>query len=108
MGSRLKIRDGLIVREGFTVETGMILITGSLTVITGSAIELQVTNTGVSIGDNIQDVHTITGSLRVSGSSNFRGNVVVTGSLTVTEGITGSLLGTASYATQALSASWAP
>jgi len=33
---------------------------------------------------------------------------IVTGSLTVTEGITGSLLGTASYATQALSASWAP
>ena len=34
--------------------------------------------------------------------------VEITGSLTVTAGITGSLLGTASYATQALSASWAP
>jgi len=34
--------------------------------------------------------------------------VVITGSLNVTAGITGSLLGTASYATQALSASWAP
>jgi hypothetical protein len=33
---------------------------------------------------------------------------IVTGSLTVTQGITGSLLGTASYATQALSASFAP
>ena len=35
-------------------------------------------------------------------------SVVITGSLNVTAGITGSLLGTASYATQALSASWAP
>ena len=34
--------------------------------------------------------------------------VEITGSLTVTAGITGSLFGTASYATQALSASWAP
>jgi hypothetical protein len=34
------------------------------------------------------------------------GNSEVTGSLNVTAGITGSLLGTASYATQALSTSW--
>jgi len=34
--------------------------------------------------------------------------VEITGSLVVSAGITGSLLGTASYATQALSASWAP
>jgi hypothetical protein len=38
----------------------------------------------------------------------INGNAIITGSLTVTGGITGSLLGTASYATQALSASWAP
>ena len=36
------------------------------------------------------------------------GNSNITGSLNVSAGITGSLLGTASYATQALSASWAP
>jgi hypothetical protein len=65
-------------------------ITGSLTVITGSSIEFQVTNTGVRIGNIISDIHTITGSLNISGS------------------VTGSLFGTASYATQALSASWAP
>jgi hypothetical protein len=46
--------------------------------------------------------------LDVSGSTRFTGNSIITGSLTVSEGITGSLLGTASYATQALSASWAP
>jgi hypothetical protein len=46
--------------------------------------------------------------LDVSGSTRFTGNSIITGSLNVTGGITGSLLGTASYATQALSASWAP
>ena len=37
-----------------------------------------------------------------------QGNSNITGSLTVSAGITGSLLGTASYASQALSASYAP
>jgi hypothetical protein len=36
------------------------------------------------------------------------GSAIITGSLTVTGGITGSLFGTASFATQALSASFAP
>ena len=36
------------------------------------------------------------------------GSTQITGSLNVSTGITGSLSGTASYATQALSASWAP
>jgi hypothetical protein len=66
---------------------GNTIITGSLTVITGSSIELQVLNTGVRIGNVVSDVHTVTGSLSVSGS------------------ITGSLFGTASFA---VSASWAP
>jgi hypothetical protein len=66
-----------------------VTITGSLTVITGSNIEFQVLNTGVNIGNVISDIHNVTGSLRVSGS------------------ITGSLLGTASYATNALSSSYA-
>jgi len=72
--------------------SGSTVITGSLTVITGSNIELQVLNTGVRIGNIITDVHTITGSLGISGS------------VTATN-FTGSLLGTASFAT---SASWAP
>jgi hypothetical protein len=44
------------------------IISGSLTVFTGSAIEFQVTNTGTKIGNLITDVHTITGSVGVSGS----------------------------------------
>jgi hypothetical protein len=47
---------------------GNTIITGSLTVITGSNIEFQVTNTGVKIGNIISDNHTVTGSLRVTGS----------------------------------------
>jgi hypothetical protein len=68
---------------------GNTIITGSLTVITGSNIEFQVLDTGVRIGNIITDIHNVTGSLRLSGS------------------ITGSLFGTASYATNALSASYA-
>jgi hypothetical protein len=83
--------------NGSTRFNGNSIITGSLTVITGSAIEFQVTNTGVRIGNAIADVHTVTGSLSVSGS------------VTATN-FTGSLLGTAataSYVLQAVSASFA-
>jgi hypothetical protein len=63
-----------------------------------------------SINKNFLLGKTIDGTykLDVSGSGNFTNGLTVTGSLTVTGGITGSLLGTASFATQALSASWAP
>jgi hypothetical protein len=73
---------------------GNAIITGSLTVITGSNIEFQVLNTGVRIGNLITDVHTVTGSLGISGS------------VTATN-FTGSLFGTASFATNATSASYA-
>jgi hypothetical protein len=51
----------------------------------------------------------ITGSLTVSGSSTLIniGPAIFSGSLIVTEGITGSLLGTASYAANALTSSYA-
>lgn len=45
-------------------------VTGSFTVITGSAIELQVTNTGVNIGSALTDNHNITGSLNINGTIN--------------------------------------
>jgi hypothetical protein len=67
------------------------IISGTLEVIpAGAAVaELSVTATGVNIGNLAGDIHNVTGSLRVNGS------------------ITGSLLGTASYASQALSSSFA-
>jgi hypothetical protein len=46
-----------------------------------------------------------TSSLATTGSNTFVGNQIITGSLNVTGGITGSLLGTASFATSALSSS---
>lgn len=156
------------------VPTGSLTVSGSLTVFTGSGIELQVTDTGVKIGNAMSDSHTITGSLRISGSATAvstsvftivplttltasftlnvngttigrgtenhiirgnslaitgslrvtgsnhtvigntttTGNIIVTGSaditgsLNVTSGITGSLLGTASWASNAVTASY--
>jgi hypothetical protein len=65
-----------------------VAISGGLTLITGSGIEFQVTSTGTKIGNVITDSHTVTGSINVSGS------------------ITSSLFGTASWATNALTASF--
>ena len=67
------------------------IISGTLDVIpAGSATaELAVTSTGVKIGNIVSDIHTITGSVSISGS------------------ITGSLLGTASFATLAQTANTA-
>ena len=72
---------------------GNTTITGSFTVITGSAVEFQVTNTGVKIGNAITDTHTVTGSLNISGS------------VTATN-FTGSLFGTASWANNATTSSY--
>ncbi len=47
---------------------GNTIISGSFTVVTGSAVELQVTNTGVKIGSVPTDNHTVTGSLGITGS----------------------------------------
>jgi hypothetical protein len=63
-----------------------VIISGSFTVFTGSNVELQVTDTGVKLGNQITDRHQVTGSLLLSGS------MIVTGS------ITASLFGTASSA----------
>jgi hypothetical protein len=50
--------------------TGSVSVTGSLTVVT-AGIELQVTSTGVNIGNALTDVHTITGSLGINGQGTF-------------------------------------
>jgi len=53
---------------GSAAISGSLVVTGSLTVVTGSSIELQVTNTGVRIGNATTDVHTISGSTGVFGN----------------------------------------
>lgn len=60
-----------------------VVITGSLTVITGSAIELQVLNTGVRLGNLSTDTHTVTGSLQIAGQTRISGsfNTAVSGTI---------------------------
>jgi len=65
-----------IIKNGLIVESGTTTVTGSLTVITGSAVEFQVTNTGVKIGNASIDTHTVTGSLNITGSVTATGDVV--------------------------------
>ena len=80
--------------------SGSQVISGSLTVFTGSLIEFQVTNTGTKIGNAITDIHTVTGSLSVSGSQTFIGTKTITGSVFIsgsktligTNTVTGSML----------------
>jgi hypothetical protein len=76
------------------VSTSGTVVSSSFTVFTGSAVEFQVTNTGVKIGNAITDTHTVTGSLNISGS------------VTATN-FTGSLFGTSSWANNAISSSYA-
>jgi hypothetical protein len=57
--------------------TGSVNVSGSF-IVTTTALELQVTNTGVTLGNVITDNHSVTGSLRVSGS------IVSNGALTGT------------------------
>jgi hypothetical protein len=89
---RLNSSGNLMV--GTTSNTGQRLqvsgdtrLSGSFTVIaTGSAVEFQVINTGVTLGNISTDFHTVTGSFSVSGSTRLNGNTIVTGSFTVTTG----------------------
>lgn len=65
---------GSTTLSGSLTNIGNTVITGSLTVVTGSSIELQVTSTGVKIGNTSTDFHTVTGSLAITGPviySNF-------------------------------------
>jgi hypothetical protein len=74
------LRDSNITDTGTNVSINSnSTVTGSFTVITGSAVELQVTNTGVRLGNAFTDTHTVTGSFSASGSVNLTPSVVVTG-----------------------------
>jgi hypothetical protein len=73
-GGGLPLTGSLISSGSFT-SIGTTVVSGSLTVITGSSIEFQVLDTGVRIGNLATDNHTITGSLLVSGSITTVGNI---------------------------------
>jgi hypothetical protein len=99
-GTPFTLNTDVLEITGSLIVTGSSVVTGSLTVITGSLIEFQVTNTGVKVGNNITDTHTVTGSLSVSGSQTFIGTKTITGSVFITGSktligtntITGSML----------------
>jgi hypothetical protein len=66
------LRDSNITDTGTSVSINSnTLVTGSFTVVTGSAVELQVTNLGVNIGSALTDSHIISGSLRVNPNGLF-------------------------------------
>lgn len=73
---------------------GAVVVTGSLTVTTGSVVEFQVTNTGVNIGNTSTDTHTTIGTQVISGSLvfiptasvAFNGEIVRFGAGTLTTG----------------------
>jgi hypothetical protein len=71
-----------VIKNGFFSQ-GNSNVTGSFTVTSGSSVELQVSNTGVTLGNISTDVHRATGSLLVTGSMTVTGTEIVTGDLTV-------------------------
>jgi hypothetical protein len=74
------LRDSNILDTGTVVSVNSnTAVTGSFTVVTGSAVELQVTNTGVNIGSIPTDNHNVTGSLRVTGSMSVAPSITITG-----------------------------
>jgi hypothetical protein len=55
--------------------TGSLGVTGSLIVNVGGVNELNIQQTGVTLGNVIGDIHRVTGSLNISGSQIINGNV---------------------------------
>jgi hypothetical protein len=87
------ITGSLTVSGSSHIIAGPTVVTGSFTVVTGSAIELQVTNTGVRVGNAITDIHTVTGNFNISGSQAVVGNTVLSGSLVFNPGTSPSFNG---------------
>jgi hypothetical protein len=60
---------GSVGITGSSLQVGNNVISGSLTVFTGSGIEFQVTNTGTKLGSTLTDSHQFTGSVDITGST---------------------------------------
>jgi hypothetical protein len=59
-----------------------------------------------SFDNRIISITNVTGSYATTGSNTFKGNQIISGTLSVTNGITGSLFGTASHVNTLVSASY--
>ena len=62
------------------------ILSGSFTVTSGSTVDFQVTDGGTKIGTTVTDIHTITGSLNISGSTVLTGSLATSGSITINSG----------------------
>jgi hypothetical protein len=83
------LRDSNISDTGTVVSVNSnTQVTGSFTVVSGSAVELQVTNLGVNIGSALTDNHNVTGSLRVTGSIALTGAGTFSSNITANNNIT--------------------
>ena len=100
MANEFKIKNGLVVDTGGIDVTGSVSISGSLLVGVGNITEFQVLPTGVAIGNIITDIHSVTGSLRISGSLNATSSHAITASYVLNAV-------SSSFATSALTASHA-
>jgi hypothetical protein len=80
---------GSLVSSGSFTSIGPTVVSGSFTVVTGSAIEFQVLDAGVKIGNLVTDSHSITGSLTISGS--ITTNSTITAQTLVVQTITSSV-----------------
>jgi hypothetical protein len=66
------LRDSNITDTGTVVSVNSnTAVTGSFTVVSGSAVELQVTNLGVNIGSALTDAHIVSGSLTINPNGLF-------------------------------------
>jgi hypothetical protein len=80
---------GKATANGALDVNGNVIITGSLTIFSGSAVDFSVTDTGVKIGNTTSDTHTVTGSFNISGSVNVLSTVTATSFVGNGSGLTG-------------------
>jgi hypothetical protein len=106
-GYRLQVQPGV---SGSLYVSGSSSFTGSVNVLGDITSTGTITAQTLLVQTVTSSVEFITGSTRngslLTNTHQFTGSVLMTGSLNVTSGITGSLFGTASYATNALTASY--
>jgi len=90
--------DGALTSSNALI-TGNVVVLGTASINTLVVNQTQYTSGSNQFGDGIEDTQTLFGTVRIpTGSFNVTGSSIMSGSLNVTGGITGSLFGTSSYA----------
>jgi hypothetical protein len=90
--------DGALTSSNALI-TGNVVVLGTASINTLVVNQTQYTSGSNQFGDGIEDTQTLFGTVRIpTGSFTVTGSSIMSGSLNVTGGITGSLFGTSSYA----------